>query len=104
MLRPEAVVVADDAAGLGAVPRTKEVKIFFGHLKIFVNTLLVNHVGFVRQVRQLHALLLDVEQVGVGVKVVQAVGVHLPQLLEVDHSFLYLSGQKYFLYSKNNWT
>ena len=103
MLGPEAVVVADDAAGLGAVPRTK-VKIFFGHLKIFVNTLLVNHVGFVRQVRQLHALLLDVEQVGVGVKVVQAVGVHLPQLLEVDHSFFYLSGQKYFLYSKNNWT
>ena len=62
------------------------------------NTLLVNHVGFVRQVRQLHALLLDVEEVGVGVEVVETVGVHLAQLLEVDHSLLHLSGKKYFLY------
>ena len=70
MLRPEAVVVSDHAAGLCPV--------------------LVDHVGLVRQVGQLHPLLLDIEQVGVGVQVVQPVRVHLAQLLEVGDSLLHL--------------
>ena len=36
MLGPEAVVVADDAAGLGAVPGMLKVKILLVQLKIFV--------------------------------------------------------------------
>ena len=70
MLGPEAVVVADHAAGLRPV--------------------LVDHVGLVRQVGQLHPLLLDVEQVGVGVQVVKPVGVHLAKLLEVGDGLLHL--------------
>ena len=70
VLGPEAVVVADHAAGLRPV--------------------LVDHVGLLRQVGQLHPLLLDVEQVGVGVQVVKPVGVHLAQLLEVSDCLLHL--------------
>ena len=70
MLGAETVIVADHAACLRPV--------------------LVDHVGLVRQVRQLHPLLLDIEQVGVGVEVVQPAGVNLAKLPEVGDRLLHL--------------
>ena len=40
--------------------------------------------------RQLHALLFDIEEVAVGVEVVQPVGVNGAQLLEVCHRLVHL--------------
>ncbi len=88
VLTAERVIVPDDAAGLCAIlvdlRQTNRIYQCFARYK---NT---NLCCLVCEIGQLHPLLLNVEEVGVRVQIVQPVRVDVGQALKVVHSLIHL--------------